>query len=1163
MATSRIVSSSQVFDRLPQSSWYRLHPEDFDDSDVLLLEGDVELAALDLDAVLESVGAPAGASGAIGLLMVTGSLSVSGAIYNAGTHGAVPLVVLGDLRAGHMIVGGQVIHVVGHLHVGGLFWGDYNHGTIKVEGQASAQCWLATDEYHCELAGAPQVAGIHWNDDSYDAMPPPLCGANLLPWFPEELVCLDSEPDDSLNQWLDRDRFVAAARGGRALLVPPSPRRLWPVRLASGELAVENLQSLLQTPLREGPPRTYLVQLGARPFFRLSFPTETFAGGVYFEVAPRRYFVTIEMTEPGHLQRALGRKPQPVLVVEFTDQSGEDAPWRHLSAAEIAADSVLQHAWCTWLAVLAEVEPVWQRLSRDVTVERLDALRDLPFVHADFHGYGDDHEVGPYTLAIRQASEGTPTLSLGWMGSEQCDEDGDPEYCWALFKVETHDGVRSVAIDFQPATSDDPKVYDARLYLRRLPEIERAFHGIEAILAAGQQAKAREDENQAQDSDATRRERWEACVLPGDGWLDVPLRQDHPTGPTQRFRLATPYEVKAEVEALTFNGERVAFIDGALDSDEDSYFLVMDEDCALPCLEMDTMVGDIAIAGYLFRGNLTLTSHLFEYDSDVSPLFVVWGDLTVRHTYLGGNVVYVGGDLRSECVYGFYNHGCLVVSGALRSEIVIAKDFDIRAGQLFARALQHLDDIRSYNTVLDAEGNRFGRIDGFPATCRVTDILPPELCSTAVFWKTYFPEAGALLERMRDGAAIVDPQRLDELFEELPEALPRLFDWVFAGPRLSSGRLIIRGDDESGDFAYATVQDDGARSIGLNRGGGYNYQLFIRQTPDGLFEACHWVAPSAEGEPGVMYSEPVASRRSSPMAAKHAFYVALERLALLPYRAALPVDAPIENADSVREDIAGLERYLGDAYEGADTLAYHLTWLWPKTQAFFVPADPEITLLLEWSTVAYADNWSHRDKVAGYAKTCLQRVAAQGHTLRNADRFLGAVRTIAGSASDVDAALALLMQATGSLVAQASAGALLLVRQKQAYLLHEARRYEEAQIFNRRLLADAEAQLGSDAAGLCPLLINLAQNSYELGDIDDAQACLTRTLSIGTTREDAWAVDQALFQLGVLSHEQGDDDRAKHYLEQRLAHAQATGQRAAIAAAEASLKEWAQRAGRE
>lgn len=82
---------------------------------------------------------------------------MDGHIYNQDTDGACGLIVLGNLSARNMVVGGQEIYVTGDLAVAELCWGDYNHGTLMVQGNASAAVLGDTEEYHLEVAGAIQA----------------------------------------------------------------------------------------------------------------------------------------------------------------------------------------------------------------------------------------------------------------------------------------------------------------------------------------------------------------------------------------------------------------------------------------------------------------------------------------------------------------------------------------------------------------------------------------------------------------------------------------------------------------------------------------------------------------------------------------------------------------------------------------------------------------------------------------------------------------------------------------------------------------------------------------------------------------------------------------------------------------------------------------------
>lgn len=1145
---------------LPASSWYRRHAEDFEHAYVWVLEADATLGSLNLD---EPGYGQAGPEAEADIVLAKGNLTVTGSIFNADTDGSAGLVVLGNLDAGNMIVGGQVIEVGGDLRVRDLFWGDYNHGLLTAAGRAEARFWLATEQYRYEVAGGLTVEGAHWDDDSADTLPPHPCRATLSPWFSEALI-EPGGPDDYVGGWLSREAALDAARAGHPLLTAAAPPLTRPPRMAGDALTADNLQCLLHTMLAAGPAIKQCSQFAEDPFWRLSLPVGGYRGGFYVEVDTRRYFAKTREVVPGRLRRMLGGKPSLALVVEFTDESGEAAAWRDLSADEVAHDETLQAVWRACLATVARAEPAWRQLSGEVTVARIEELLDLPFVRSDFENYDDDHEYGRYTLAVRQASEGTPRICLGWQGSDTRDEDGDREYCWAHFVVATsEDGRKEAKIEFQPRTSGG-KIYDVRCFLARVPEVLTAFQAIEAILLAEQAASTEREAARAAQLRAAREIRWRGRVLPEDGWLTVPLRRTNDESdahvPVARFRLATPIEVQDEIEALRFAGKALEWLDRDLDYDAPRYFLVMDEDCALPCLELDVAAAGVQIAGYLFRGNLTLQSHLLEYDSDHSPLFMVKGDLSARNLSMGGNLFHVGGDLRCECLYGFYNHGSLVVTGAMRCDLVIAKDFRIRAGGLYSRALVHCRDIESLNVVLDGEGNQHRGLYLHPPTCSVKDVFPPDLCGKEMFWGMYFPDDAALIERMRRGECVVDRQRLDALYAGLPDALPRLFDWVFASPRLATGQLVVRDGEryDGDDYAFALANEAGERTIGLTRRYGYDYQLYICQAPDGTFSACHWIGPHDGSELATLFRESVTDVRLSPMAAKHAFLLALEQLAFLPYGHSLPDDAAVEDGDSVVADLTALDACVDDS----SALAARLHALAPKVAALCPPDAVAATQLLEWKTVACTGEWRYGQQALHQAAACIERIEAYQHRLHAPDRFLHALGKLTFDAGQLDMVLALCARATNVLGAQAGVKALLTVRRQCGYWLHEAKRYDEARAANRTLRADAQALLGQHDAWLCPLLFNLAQNSYELDDMANATACLERALEIGLTHADGWAVDQALFQLGVLSHERGDDDCARDHFERRLAHARLAGDRALIAAAEASLSEWARRAGR-
>lgn len=92
-----------------------------------------------------------------------GDLTVQGSIYNENSDGAHSLVVLGDLSARNVVVGGQVIYVGGNATVVEVFGGDYNHGDCVIAGNLNAPV-IVTHDYKLLVLGS--VKGIHAEDDA-------------------------------------------------------------------------------------------------------------------------------------------------------------------------------------------------------------------------------------------------------------------------------------------------------------------------------------------------------------------------------------------------------------------------------------------------------------------------------------------------------------------------------------------------------------------------------------------------------------------------------------------------------------------------------------------------------------------------------------------------------------------------------------------------------------------------------------------------------------------------------------------------------------------------------------------------------------------------------------------------------------------------------------
>lgn len=146
------VKFSEVRHLLPQDCWAvesERGGNEFQSETVLILDGSHILSSLDLDN-------PLGDGSPVFLIFVRGSLRVEGTIGNEDTDGASGLVVCGSLTCRNAIVGGQQIYVSENLKVEDLFWGDYSHGELIVNGNASARMFLSTDGYSVSIGGEHQ-----------------------------------------------------------------------------------------------------------------------------------------------------------------------------------------------------------------------------------------------------------------------------------------------------------------------------------------------------------------------------------------------------------------------------------------------------------------------------------------------------------------------------------------------------------------------------------------------------------------------------------------------------------------------------------------------------------------------------------------------------------------------------------------------------------------------------------------------------------------------------------------------------------------------------------------------------------------------------------------------------------------------------------------------
>ncbi|MGU3494076.1 hypothetical protein ACLBXM_08540 [Xanthobacteraceae bacterium A53D] len=196
------------------------------------------------------------------------------------------------------------------------------------------------------------------------------------------------------------------------------------------------------------------------------------------------------------------------------------------------------------------------------------------------------------------------------------------------------------------------------------------------------------------------------------------------------------WAVKRNARKAEFDDELVAVFDGPL---------------ALDALDLDDPLhNDAAIFLVFVRGDLTVAGTIGNANTDGAAGLIVAGNLTCRNAVVGGQQLYVTGDLTvEELFWGDYNHGDLIVGGDATAAMAIVTDgydFTIRGERRFARWI--LDE---------TEGGDAWRLDDPDA---LAEFIAPDLLfaddeDAGSLWRE------KILDAVRAGRTVICPDTPD------------------------------------------------------------------------------------------------------------------------------------------------------------------------------------------------------------------------------------------------------------------------------------------------------------------------------------------------------------------------------------------------------------------
>ena len=266
---------------------------------------------------------------------------------------------------------------------------------------------------------------------------------------------------------------------------------------------------------------------------------------------------------------------------------------------------------------------------------------------------------------------------------------------------------------------------------------------------------------------------------------------------------------------------------------DEGYYLLAEEDVVCEKFDVDweDAPEDLCVAGFIFLKNLTSQQYLMSYDLDVSPFFVVLGDLKAVNIGLWGNTHYVGGNLDANLLYGKYNHGSLFVRGHATCFCVVSDDFEMFFGGLNTYAI--VDDIgriKKITTYKGENGEALSAVLAYHATHGLDEIFIDAI--DAAEDDGYGGHYVAVCEKMLTNMMCIDMKKIQAPIAHFRKNVTHDFEQLFkhAHFKTENSWMSYPHEHTTEVYFFANQSESGTLSIAY-KNKHYYYKQMIMLTP--------------------------------------------------------------------------------------------------------------------------------------------------------------------------------------------------------------------------------------------------------------------------------------------------------------------------------------------
>ena len=714
MSTFLLKKFNEIKDLLPSDCWAStrnaLNKNEFDNEYVLFYEGDLTLDSLDFDHC-ETL-APTLTSGeTIFLILVTGNLNIKQFIYNKNTDGATGLVVVGNLQAQNILVGGQEVYVAGNMNVSELFWGDYNHGDLTVKGDVAALVFADTEQYHVNINGAKNFS---YHLTNYD----------------------------EVGDWQNLDSGLIAAM---------------------------------------------------------------FDDVLYFED------VSDDDDSEGDLINVLHRG---------------DTLLNHLQVGKsLLLSSFIKNGYTP----AKNIEPTYADLTQLASVQRIREILNLPYILEKYPDYNDGDRNGYWhnnlRFCFRQKS--ADATELIYVSKEIKSETQAFDCNMFHFGIEINEaGVEVVTYAFQAHNGFDQTPVPFSVADKAL--VQQACQRFKALMLCTK--KHQQDYQDLQkELSATGKAAEKKKVK------QKPYARSHLECNGVTFKVITLREADAYLSDLNWGTKDDQYNVAPFPYPPDEgYYLLAEEDVV--CEKFDANWEDAAenlhVAGFIFLKNLTSQQYLMSFDLDVSPFFVVLGNLKAVNIGLWGNTHYVGGNLDANLLYGKYNHGSLFVRGHATCFCVVSDDFEMFFGDLNTYAI--VDEIGRIKKTIEYKGENgeaLTAVLAYPATHGLDEVFIDSIY-VAEDDGGYGGHYVAVCENMQANTTCIDMQKIQAPIAHFRANVTHDFEQLFkhAHFKTENSWMSYPYEHTTDIYFFANQSESGTLSIAY-KNKHYCYKKMVMLSP--------------------------------------------------------------------------------------------------------------------------------------------------------------------------------------------------------------------------------------------------------------------------------------------------------------------------------------------